>query len=323
MPAVSRSLISCSLPPPPLPHPVDTSPPRYPQDIRTEMEKYTVLLQQSICKVLEEIDGKGTFREHRWSHTESGGGVTRIMENGSVFEKAGVNTSSVSAMLTDALAARLGVNRQRVGATGISLVLHPSSPMVPTVHMNLRYVSLENGDAWFGGGADLTPSYLDRDDAVYFHRTLKSVCDAYDPTWYPLFKEACDNYFFIKHRGEARGIGGIFFDYRRDEPARHFSFVRDLGRQFLPSYVPIVERARTRPWGESEKLWQRIRRGRYVEFNLVYDRGTLFGLETGGRIDSILMSLPPDVAWPDGYTVAPGSREEDLVRVLQHPVAWV
>ncbi len=195
--------------------------------------------------------------------------------------------------------------------------------MVPTVHMNLRRIELEGGDAWFGGGCDLTPCYLEREDAIHFHGTLKTVCDKYDRSWYPLFKQACDEYFFIKHRGEARGIGGIFFDYRRDEPEGFFSFLRDLGRHFLPAYLPIVERRKSHPWGESEKLWQRIRRGRYVEFNLLYDRGTLFGLETGGRTESILMSLPPDAAWPAGYRVADGSREDALLRVLQHPQSWV
>ncbi len=287
------------------------------------MEEYIALLQRSICSVLEELDGGARFSETPWHHPEGGGGLTRLIEHGSVFEKGGVNTSSVSAVLSRTLASRLGVEEQRVTAAGISLVLHPASPMVPTVHMNLRYIELERGDAWFGGGCDLTPAYLEREDAVHFHGTLKKVCDAYDPAWYPLFKQACDEYFFIRHRGEARGIGGIFFDYRRDDLPSTFSFVRDLGRQFLPSYVPIVERRRHLPWGAPEKLWQRIRRGRYVEFNLVYDRGTIFGLETGGRTDSVLMSLPPDAAWTGSYGAAQGSREEELLRVLQHPVSWV
>jgi coproporphyrinogen III oxidase len=188
--------------------------------------------------------------------------------------------------------------------------------------MNLRYLELAGGDAWFGGGTDLTPCYLFEEDARHFHGELKSVCDRHDSRYYPEFKRACDEYFFIKHRGEGRGVGGIFFDYQRQEPERFFAFVRELGERFLPAYLPIAGRRRSEPWGGHEREWQLVRRGRYVEFNLVYDRGTQFGLETKGRAESILLSLPPEVKW--GYCLEPeaGSREAALLDVLRKPKEW-
>jgi coproporphyrinogen III oxidase len=280
-------------------------------------------LQRSITASLEELDGKGSFMQDTWKHEQGGGGITRILEEGHVFEKAGVNTSAVSGTLSDTLAERLNAATREFFATGISLVLHPYSPIVPTVHMNLRYIELSNGDAWFGGGADLTPYYLFDEDAKHFHSTLKSICDDHNREYYPRFKNWCDEYFFLKHRGEARGIGGIFFDYVRDDPDGFFSFVQDLGNGFLKTYLPIVERRKDELFGEREKEWQLIRRGRYVEFNLVYDRGTLFGLETQGRTESILMSLPPTVKWVYDHQPEPGSREEELLKVLQKPREWV
>ena len=252
-----------------------------------------------------------------------GGGITCILQNGGVFEKAGVNYSAVSTRLTENIASRLNVSPQEIFATGISLVLHPFSPMLPAVHMNLRYLELADGDAWFGGGADLTPYYLFEDDARHFHSTLKTVCDRFDPGFYPRFKISCDEYFFIKHRGEARGVGGIFFDYERENLEAMFTFVQELGKTFLDAYIPIVERRRGEPWGEKEKHWQLIRRGRYVEFNLIYDRGTLFGLETQGRAESILMSLPPEVHWVHHHIPEPGSREAQLLEVLKNPRDWL
>ena len=279
-------------------------------------------LQDEICKGLEFLDQKQPFRENVWSHAESGGGRTRLLQDGAVFEKAGVNFSAVTTRLSDKLADKLRAQPQPIFATGISLVLHPVNPMIPTVHMNLRYLELANGDAWFGGGADLTPYYLFDEDARHFHRTLRTACDTYDPEWYPRFKKACDEYFFIKHRDETRGVGGIFFDYQRENLERFYEFVQHVGKDFLAAYVPIVEQRKTEPWGQKEREWQSIRRGRYVEFNLLYDRGTLFGLETGGRTESILMSLPPAAKWLYDHVPETGSREAELLDVLRNPRVW-
>ena len=280
-------------------------------------------LQNSICSRLEELDRETPFHEDSWTHMSGGGGRTRIIQNGVVFEKGGVNTSAVHGTLTGALAERLKTRPQSFFAAGISLVLHPKSPMTPTFHANFRYLELEDGDSWFGGGADLTPYYLVEEDAVHFHRTWKESCDRHDPSLYPKFKSACDRYFFLPHRQEARGIGGIFFDYLRGDFDRQFPLIEALGHSILESYEPIVKRRKEDPWGDREREWQLVRRGRYVEFNLLYDRGTLFGIETQGRAESILMSLPPLVRW--GYDVhpEPGSREQDLVDVLRSPRDWV
>jgi coproporphyrinogen III oxidase len=278
-------------------------------------------LQNEICEALEVLDGGARFREDVWEREGGGGGRTRVIESGVLFEKAGVNFSHVHGQLPEGFAAKLPLG-DGVGflATGISLVLHPHSPMVPTVHANFRY--LEHGSAgWFGGGTDLTPYYPYRDDAVHFHRTLKETCDRFDQSYYPRFKKWCDEYFFVKHRHEARGVGGIFFDYLTGDAAANssagpghgiesvYEFVQSVGRSFLPAYVPIAQRRSTEPYGERERDFQLIRRGRYVEFNLVYDRGTTFGLETRGRTESILMSLPPLVRWVYDYRPDPGTRE--------------
>jgi coproporphyrinogen III oxidase len=279
-------------------------------------------LQDVICAKLNELDTRGHFREETWSHPGGGGGRTRVMQDGALFEKAGVNTSAVSGELTEVLARRMNVPPQSFSATGISLVIHPLNPMVPAVHANFRYLELGTADAWFGGGSDLTPSHLFDEDARHFHSVWKLVCDRHNPEYYPKFKKWCDEYFFLKHRGEARGIGGIFFDYLRGDFETLFSFVRACGHSVLESYVPIVERRKNLPWGGREKAWQLSRRGRYVEFNLIYDRGTLFGLETQGRVESILMSLPPLVRWGYDATQDPGSPEDRLVQVLRSPQDW-
>jgi len=286
-------------------------------------------LQEAISSRLEEIDGVASFKEDSWQHVSphdpdsTGGGRTRTIERGRIFEKGGVNLAEVGGRLTERLAARLEVEAQRFEATGISLVIHPLSPMVPTVHMNLRHLQLEGGRSWFGGGADLTPYYLHEEDAVHFHRVWKEICEAHAPGSYARYKKACDDYFRVKHRGEARGIGGIFFDYLEDDPEGTLGFVERVGRGFLEAYVPIVERRAGERWWDHERNWQLVRRGRYVEFNLVHDRGTLFGLETGGRTESILMSLPPLVRWDYDRKPAAGSREADLVAVLREPRDWV
>jgi coproporphyrinogen III oxidase len=293
---------------------------------KENIQSYFESLQDSICSGLESLDGKAQFREDVWTRSEGGGGKTRVIEYGAVFEKGGVNTSAVWGKLPDSMAQKMDVPPSEFFATGISLVLHPLNPMVPTVHMNLRYFELgigsETETIWFGGGTDLTPYYLFEEDVRHFHTTLKSVCDRHNPDYYRQFKKWCDEYFFIKHRNETRGVGGIFFDYLKGNPDNLFLFVKDIGNTFLAAYVPIVRRRRDEPFGEREKKWQLIRRGRYVEYNLVYDRGTLFGLETNGRAESILMSLPPSVAWEYNYHPEPGSREEVLLNAL-HPRDWV
>lgn len=290
--------------------------------LKHDAEFFFASLQQIICKSLEALDGSGRFREDMWPHAEGGGGITRVLQGGTIFEKAGVNFSRVSTKLSDVMALRMNVLPQAIDAAGISLVIHPVSPMIPTVHMNLRHLRLASGDEWFGGGIDLTPWYLFEEDARHFHATLKQICDTHDRSFYPRAKQSCDEYFFIKHRNETRGIGGIFFDYQRERLPLTFALVKALGESFLETYVPIVERRKSEPWGPAEKTWQLIRRGRYVEFNLIYDRGTLFGLETNGRTESILMSLPPEVMWL--YDVQPeaGSREEALLKILQQPREW-
>jgi coproporphyrinogen III oxidase len=295
--------------------------------LKERAHEFFGVLQDEICERLAEIDGGATFHEDRWEHASGerhgdGGGVSRVLSEGRLFEKAGVNLAAVSGQLTERLAERLEVDRSTFFATGISLVVHPLNPWVPTVHMNCRYLELPT-KAWFGGGADLTPYYLFRDDARHFHRSWKTVCDRYDDAAYPRFKRWCDEYFFVKHRGEARGIGGIFFDYLAEEPERVFDFVKGVGREFLNAYVPIVERRSGTEWWDREREWQLVRRGRYVEFNLVHDRGTLFGLETQGRTESILMSLPPLVRWRYDHRPEPGSREAELLEVLREPRDWL
>jgi len=288
-------------------------------------------LQLRICERLEALDGRARFLEDAWQREGGGGGLTRVIsgsagDGGALFEKAGVNFSDVSGELPEDFARTLPGTGRAFRATGVSLVLHPRSPMVPTVHANFRF--LQKGDAgWFGGGADLTPYYPWREDAVHFHRTFKTACDAHDPAFYARFKKTCDEYFYLPHRQETRGIGGIFFDYQQGtggaeglEPV--FAFERTVGNAFLDAYVPIAERRRDEPWGERERQFQLWRRGRYVEFNLIYDRGTLFGLKTNGRIESILMSLPPLVRWEYDHHPEPGSREAKLFEYLR-PTDWL
>ena len=278
-------------------------------------------LQDTITATLARIDGK-EFREDLWSREGGGGGRTRVLAEGNVFEKAGVNFSAVEGHFPEDFAAKIPRGSGTAFfATGISLVLHPRSPMVPTVHANFRY--LERGDAsWFGGGADLTPYYPWMEDAQHFHRTLKQSCDRHDAEFYPRFKKWCDEYFYLKHRGETRGVGGVFFDYLEGDREKNLGFVSDLGGVFLDAYVPIVERRRGLPYDDRHREYQLYRRGRYVEFNLLYDRGTIFGLETRGRTESILMSLPPLVRWAYDFAPEPGSLEERNMEFF-HPRNWV
>jgi len=297
-------------------------------------------LQDEICSALEGLDGAAHFREDLWARDEGGGGRTRVMENGAVFEKAGVNFSEVYGRFDELFAAKMPVGEgASFFATGISLVLHPLNPCVPTVHANFRYLERGSG-SWFGGGTDLTPYYPHIEDVIYFHGTLKDACDKFDPWYYPRFKKWCDEYFFIKHRNEARGVGGIFFDYltgrHADEPLEPdnkrpkvdrgiefiFEFVQGVANAFLPAYLPIARLRKDEPYTERERAFQLIRRGRYVEFNLVYDRGTHFGLQTRGRTESILMSLPPLVRWSYHYQPEPGSREAEASEFF-HARDWL
>jgi coproporphyrinogen III oxidase len=301
---------------------------------------YFAELQSQICAAIEELDGSAKFREDNWEREGGGGGRTRVLEGGDLFEKAGVNFSRVHGELNEAFAARLPVGEgASFYASGVSLVLHPRNPMVPTVHANFRYLERGSG-GWFGGGSDMTPYYPYFEDAVHFHRTLKAACDRFDPSFYPKFKKWCDEYFYIKHRAETRGVGGLFFDYLTEDlfpntgqPEAQaaasgsglesvFEFVKAVGDAFLPAYLPIVERRRSEHYCDSQRDYQLIRRGRYVEFNLMYDRGTMFGLETRGRTESILMSLPPLVRWVYDYHPEPGSREEQAMDFLR-PHDWL
>jgi coproporphyrinogen III oxidase len=277
--------------------------------------------QEALCAALEALDGVGRFGRDPWERAGGGGNVTRVLEGGRLLEKAGVSFSDVEGELTEPFAARLPGSGRSFMACGLSIVLHPVSPLVPTTHCNVRFVA--HGDrAWIGGGADLTPAYLFDEDAAHFHGTLKAACDRHDAAWYPRFKEACDSYFFLRHRGEARGVGGVFFEAPDVPLPEQRALAEGLVEAFLPAWGPIAERRRDLPFGEREREWQELRRGRYVEFNLLFDRGTAFGLETGGRVESILMSLPPRVRWGYAREPVPGSEEARLVEVLRSPRRW-
>lgn len=287
--------------------------------MRTRVASYVRELQDRICKALEEVDGQATFREDVWSREGGGGGITRILEGGAVFEKAGVNTSEVFGKVPEKLGPIMKGEGPEFYATGVSLVLHPKNPHVPTVHANYRMLA-RGSSGWLGGGADLTPFYPVEEDVRHFHGTLRAACDAHDPAYFPRFKKWCDDYFTIPHRGEMRGVGGIFFDELPADEA-HFAFLRSAGDAFLPAYLPIVEKRRDLPFTEEQRQWQLIRRGRYVEFNLIYDRGTTFGLKSNGRIESILMSLPNLASWVYDHHPAPGTPEAEALKYYQ-PQEW-
>lgn len=301
--------------------------------IKEQWIEFIHQLQNDICEALEVADGVAKFVEDAWERPEGGGGKTRVIANGDVFEKGGVNTSVVFGDVTDAMRSQLKINGAKWFACGLSLVIHPSNPFVPTVHANYRMFELYNEndeviDRWFGGGTDLTPYYLFEEDAKHFHQTYKDACDAFDTSFYQRFKAECDNYFVNWHRNkERRGIGGIFYDYKRSDENKdvHFwmNLARACGYAFIDSYIPIVEKRKNTPYNAQQKHWQEIRRGRYTEFNLVHDRGTLFGLKTNGRIESILMSLPPTVRFEYNYQPAPGSEEDKLLQACLHPRDWL
>ncbi len=285
------------------------------------MEALVAELQATIVAALETADGAGRFARDAWSRPGGGGGVTRVLAEGALLEKAGVNVSRVGGPVPPRMAARLPGDGDTFAAVGLSLVLHPRNPFVPTTHANVRLLA-RGSKAWFGGGADLTPYYLFEEDATHFHRELRGACERYRPGSYAGFKRTCDAYFHLPHRGEHRGVGGIFFEDLGGDPWKELAFVEDVGRSFLGAWLPIAGRRRALPYGDREREWQEIRRGRYVEFNLLHDRGTVFGLETGGRTESILMSLPPRVQWRYDHHPEPGSAEARLLEVIRNPRDW-
>lgn len=295
---------------------------------KTALSRYFQGLQDRICHALEALDGQATFREDHWQRPGGGGGRSRIIEEGAVFEKGGVGFSAVHGELHEKLRTSMGLQGPaEFFATGVSIVMHPRNPHVPIIHMNVRYFELSDGTRWLGGGIDLTPHYVVPEDARWFHQQLKTVCDAHAPEYYPRFKRWADTYFFSPHRDETRGIGGIFFDYLKPSETvpfeRLFDFVSAVGETFIPAYSQLVTKNKNRAYDERERDWQLLRRGRYVEFNLVHDRGTKFGLETNGRTESILMSLPPLARWVYDHQPEPGSPEAETLGWLRQGVEWV
>lgn len=304
-------------------------------DMRTKMELLVMKTQADFCRALESLESDGSFKVDRWTRKEGGGGVTCVLQDGQVFEKAGVNVSVVTGVLPHAAVQQMRARGKKMQdsvpffAAGVSAVIHPRNPMIPTIHFNYRYFEVENEDGstqwWFGGGTDLTPYYLDEEDARHFHRTLKIACDKHDPSYYSKFKKWCDDYFHIVHRGERRGLGGIFFD-DLDAPNQNevFRFVTSCAESVVPSYIPLVKKHKDDGYGYHERQWQLLRRGRYVEFNLIYDRGTKFGLFTpGARYESILMSLPLNAKWEYMHEPETDSKESKLLEVLKNPKDWV
>jgi coproporphyrinogen III oxidase len=295
-------------------------------------------LQDDICAQLEHVDGKGRFIRDEWARPGGGGGISRIVAHGNIIEKGGVNFSEVWGKTPEAtlkllnLPVSAGSQPPDFFATGVSIVLHPSNPMVPIIHMNVRYFEIqmkadEEDLWWFGGGIDLTPHYVIEEDARYFHQQLKNICDQHHPSCYSEFKKWADDYFFIKHRNETRGVGGIFFDYLKAQKGftkkSRFEFVKNVANTFAPLYTHLMKKNERLPFGEKEKQWQHLRRGRYVEFNLVWDNGTKFGLETDGRTESILMSLPPQANWEYNHQPEAGSAEEQTLSYLKKGITWV
>ena len=308
------------------------------EDITARMELLIMEIQAEVCKALEEVDGQSKFLVEKWSRVKGGGGgITCVMQDSNVFEKAGVNVSVVHGSLPEAAAQQMRVRHKELSgrelkffAAGISSVIHPRNPNVPTAHFNYRYFEVDDPKTgkthwWFGGGTDLTPYVLLKEDVVYFHTQLKKACDQHDPSYYAKFKKWCDEYFFITHRGEARGVGGIFFD-DLDSPNKEevFKFVTSCAKSVVPSYVPLVWKHKNDGYSQADRKWQLLRRGRYVEFNLIYDRGTKFGLLTPeARIESILMSLPLHASWEYCHKPASSSKESKLLEVLVKPVDWI
>lgn len=296
---------------------------------RKEIETRFRKIQNDICEELEKLDGLSKFQNESWQRPEGGGGLTRVIENGNILEKGGVNFSAVEGKLPENIQKALKVDQKEFFATGVSIVLHSHNPFHPIIHMNIRYFELENGDYWFGGGIDLTPIYINDKESEFFHNQLKNVCDTLSKDSYPKYKKWADDYFFIKHRDETRGIGGIFFDRINEANTKKgkadiLDFVCSVGESFAPTYTEIIEKkGKQHPFTEAHKKWQLVRRGRYVEFNLVYDKGTKFGLDTNGRIESILMSLPPQANWAYDLVPQKGSKEEYTQNLLKKDINWI
>lgn len=294
------------------------------------VKEYLLQLQNQICTMIENEDGKATFFQDQWNHKDGGGGLTRVIADGAVIEKGGVNFSHVygNKLPHAATAKRPELADAKFQALGVSVVMHPNNPYVPTSHFNVRCISVERQHNepfwWFGGGFDLTPYYGFEEDCVHFHQMAKNACDPFGASIYPRFKKWADDYFYLKHREEARGIGGIFYDdFNELGFDQSFAFMRSVGEHFIKAYQPIIAKRKETPYGERERNFQTIRRGRYVEFNLLYDRGTLFGLQSGGRTESILMSLPPLVVWQYGMKPEKNSAEEKLYTDFLPPRDWV
>lgn len=300
--------------------------------MREKFNSFIKNLQKQITSRLCELENKNDFTTEKWFRKDGGGGITCVIENGLVFEKGGVNTSEVYGKLTKSAKNQLKTKFENFFACGISIIIHPKNPMAPIFHANLRYFELYDDDnnivdKWFGGGLDLTPFYIFKDDCIHFHSVCKKICDNYNSTFYTTFKKKCDEYFWNHHRNEARGVGGLFFDYCRENStmsiADWYSFVVEIGNALMDAYIPIIDKRKDLNFSHKNREWQKIRRGRYVEFNLVHDKGTLFGLRTNGRIESILISLPPKVKWVYNYNPKKNSEEEKLVKLLKEPVNWI
>ncbi len=290
---------------------------------KEEIKNWLETLQDNICNAIEAADGKGKFIEDKWDRDGGGGGRSRVLSEGNVIEKGGVNFSAVWGKLPEKMQQQMKVDvNTDFFATGVSIVMHPSHPMVPIIHMNVRYFEMSSGRFWFGGGIDLTPHYVDRDQASWFHQQLKQVCDTHGQD-YDHLKKWADDYFYILHRQETRGVGGIFFDYLDQDKDGTWAFVQDVGNAFAPVYTHLMQLNREKPFTEEHKNWQYIRRGRYVEFNLVLDRGTKFGLETNGRTESILMSLPPTAQWFYNHQPEEGTTEAATLALLKKDVDWI
>lgn len=305
---------------------------------KENITEWLTSLQDNICQSLEQEDGLAKFKEENWTREEGGGGRSRVIENGNVIEKGGVMFSAVSGKTPDflfkekehtvsSMSTSGKIEDTTFFATGVSIVIHPQSPLVPIIHMNIRYFEMSNGTKWLGGGIDLTPHYIVDEDAQFFHQQLKTVCDKHHETYYPKFKAWADDYFFINHRKETRGVGGIFFDRLNENEhlnfEQNFAFWQDVGKAFAPIYVALIKKNKTKLFTEEQKQWQLLRRGRYVEFNLVYDKGTKFGLETNGRIESILMSLPAYASWVYDFKAKEDSEEQNTLNKLKKGISWV
>jgi coproporphyrinogen III oxidase len=296
---------------------------------KDEIKNWLLSLQEDICAQLEAADGKAKFISDQWHREGGGGGDSRVIANGNIIEKGGVNFSAVWGKTPESTLKMLGIpngENPEFFATGVSIVIHPFNPMVPIIHMNVRYFEMSNGTWWFGGGIDLTPHYVNEEDAKFFHEKLKGACDLHHSSYYQEFKKCADNYFFIRHRNETRGIGGIFFDNLKAENGftkeSRFEFLKSVGTTFAPVYTHLMAKNHSLPFSEKEKQWQFLRRGRYVEFNLVWDRGTKFGLETDGRTESILMSLPPQANWVYNFQPEHASAEAKTLAWLKKGVDW-